>query len=119
MNLDQQKKSTPNKLEILGYSLLDETSLEYIPQHLIAKKFCVDALIPSLDTIIQFDGDYWHGNPAKYTALDHRQERRAKLDKSQDAYMAKCGYTVIRFWESDIKRNIDHVRQVLSSLVQP
>lgn len=115
----EQQKNNPNKLEKLGYSLLDELEIDYEPQCLIANKFCVDAFIPLYGIIVQFDGDYWHGNPAKFKTLNHMQAKRVRLDKSQDAYMKKCGYTVVRFWESTIKQNSDCIKQVLAPLVQP
>jgi len=100
-----QQYINPNKLEIFGYSILDNLEVEYTPQHVIANKFCVDAFIPSHNIVIQFDGDYWHGHPDKFPKPDKRQLKRMRLDKSQDAYMKKCGYTVIRVWESELKKH--------------
>lgn len=36
-----------------------------------------------------------------------------KQDKSQDAYMQKCGYRVLRIWESDFK-DIEDVRRKIA-----
>lgn len=116
MNAKQQRMS-PNHVETIGYNLLTELGLDFLPQHLIGNKFCVDAFIPGLNTVIQFDGDYWHGNPAMYTKLDSRQDKRVKLDQSQDAYMRACGYTVIRIWASQLEKHTDHVRKFLQSLL--
>lgn len=116
MNLRQQRLS-PNNLERQGYAILDSIGLAYRPQELIADKFTVDAFLPEHNTIIQFDGDYWHGNPDKFQSLDHRQEKRVRLDRSQEAYFAKCGYTVLRFWECDIKKRPEWVTdQITASL---
>ncbi len=102
MNLKQQT-ARPNKLEIAGYAILDEIGAEYERQALIASKFCVDAVVESKKVIIQFDGDYWHANPQQFPVPDDRQKRRIALDKSQDAYLRKMGYTIIRIWEHEIK----------------
>lgn len=118
MNIRQQQLH-PNSLERLGYALLDSIGLNYIPQHLIADKFCVDAFAPDTKTVIQFDGDYWHGNLSVFSLLNFRQSRRRKLDSSQDAYLHKCGYTVIRIWESELKKNPDAVKAKLLPLVTP
>lgn len=116
MNLMQQKLKT-NKVEEAGYSLLDQMGLLYFRQYLIADKFCVDAFFYSASSVIQFDGDYWHGNPDKFPALDERQKRRVRLDKSQDAYMTKCGYKVLRIWETDIKKHPEQTKQrILAAL---
>ncbi len=103
MNLKQQEVS-PNKLEIIGYKLLKDIGVIFEPQKLIADKFLVDAYLSEYNIIVQFDGDYWHANPTKYQTLDHRQAKRVIIDKSQNAYFTKCGYTILRFWESDIKK---------------
>lgn len=114
MNLKQQEL-TPNNLEIAGYKLLQDIGVTFEPQKLIADKFLVDAYISDHNIIVQFDGDYWHANPEKHQALDHRQTKRVRIDKSQNAYFAKCGYTVLRFWESDIKKRPEWVAHQISS----
>src|SRR5690606_11103575 len=83
LNADQMKNS-PNKLEMKGYNLLQEMNIEFKPQYIINKKFTVDAFLPKQNAVIQFDGDYWHGNPNAFDKLDHRQKKRKALDKSQD-----------------------------------
>lgn len=119
MNAMQQRMK-PNHVEQTGYAILDSLGVAYTPQHVIGGKFCVDAFLPDSGVIVQFDGDYWHGNPAKFPAPDARQRRRMTLDVSQDAYMVKCGYTVIRVWASDLERRGDHVTAELRRLlIQP
>jgi len=80
-------------------------------------KFLVDIYIPKNNLIIQWDGDYWHGNTKKYKNLSNRQERRIKLDKSQNAYFKKCNYKVLRIWENDINNNkekvIENIRKAI------
>lgn len=39
-------------------------------------------------------------------------------DKSQDAYVAKCGYKVIRIWENKLKNNYNSVKELLSDVLQ-
>lgn len=104
-------------LEKKGYDLLDNLGIYYIPQYIISNKFCVDTFLPQHQIIIQFDGDYWHGHPDRFPNPDSRQIRRMKLDRSQDAYMEKCGYLVIRIWETDMNKHFFDVRQRLLSLL--
>lgn len=117
MNVAQQKGGR-TRLESAGYKLLDDLRVSYLPQHLIAGKFCVDAFLPDLNTVVQFDGDYWHGNPERFPTLDARQERRRKLDSSQDAYMRRLGYQVVRIWESDMNKSTGEVKRVLASAIR-
>lgn len=115
MGTDQNNMKEPNKLEQLGYSILETSGIDFIRQHIIGSKFTVDAFIPSKNIVIQFDGDYWHGKKDIYPSPDHRQRKRMALDISQDAYMRKLGITVIRFWESDFK-DIPAVTQIINAL---
>jgi len=117
MNLKQQQLH-PNSLEQSGYALLDSLGIAYLPQHLIGNKFCADVFVPDKKVVIQFDGDYWHGNPSRFPSPDKRQVRRMALDRSQDAYMTTCGYTVIRLWESEIKHQPEAVKSKLQCLLE-
>jgi very-short-patch-repair endonuclease len=108
-----QQEGRQTEPERIGYALLGELRIDHLPQHTIGGKFCVDAFCPALALVVQFDGDYWHGHPDKFPSPDARQQRRMKLDRSQDAYMAVCGYQVLRLWEHDLKHNLDSVRQRL------
>lgn len=93
------QKGKPTKLELKLFSILDSLGIAYESYVIVKPKFIVDVRIGNV--IIQADGDWWHGHPRFYplTATQHKQQLR---DKAQDAYMAQCGYTVIRIWESDM-----------------
>ncbi len=111
----QQQTLKITSIEKIGYSLLDVLGVQYSNQTLIAGKFCVDALCENL--IVQFDGDYWHGNPMRFPQPSKLQSRRMKLDASQDAYLRKCGYKVLRLWEDDLRRRpdwcLDQIREYI------
>lgn len=107
-----QSKSNPNKFEKLAYSILESLGIDFIPQYIVNGKFTVDAFIPSKNIVLQFDGDYWHGNHAIYSTFDSRQKKRMGLDKSQDAYLKKIGIGVFRFWQSDFSE-IDKIKNKL------
>lgn len=117
MNAIQQTLS-PNKLEIAGYKILDGMKIGYTKQTMLFEKFVVDAFIPERGLVIQFDGDYWHGNRDKFSNLDARQSKRVALDKSQDAYMRKCGLRILRFWECIVHKSPSIVRSEIESAIQ-
>lgn len=117
MNKVQQDK-TVNNLERLGYKTLSELGIEFIPQHVIGSKFCVDAFLPGLNIVVQFDGDYWHGNPEGFPVLSDRQAKRVKLDQSQDRYFLACGFSVLRIWESEFKKDIEAVKKKMSDAIK-
>jgi very-short-patch-repair endonuclease len=89
-----------NKLERAGYDLLKSIGVDFEEQYIISN-FVVDAFIPSYNIVVQFDGDYWHGNTDKFPVLTDWQIRRKELDKKQDAFILSKGWSVIRVWEYD------------------
>jgi len=92
-----------NTLERAGRAILDSIGCLYVEQHVIGGKFVVDALLTDHNIIVQWDGDFWHGNPSIYPNAPYPiQQSNMKRDKSADAYMVKCGYRVLRFWETDV-----------------
>ncbi len=93
-NLVQQNKKGLNKLELAGRKILKDLGIKFSEQVLMFDKFLVDVLLEGKPIVIQWDGEYWHNKP-----------RRKKLDISQDAYLKKCGYKVLRFTDEDIKNN--------------
>jgi very-short-patch-repair endonuclease len=107
-NMQQTMKLTA--CERLGYAMLDSLSLRHIRQHMVCGKFCVDAYLPDHNVVVQFDGDYWHGNPAKYSDLDARQQKRVQYDRSQDAFMLANGIRVFRFWHSELHNDSDAIK---------
>lgn len=115
---EQQQQRNPTRIEVIGYALLDSLDVEYLRQHTIGGKFTVDAFVPDASMVVQFDGDYWHGHPSKRKPGDARQEKRMRLDKSQDAYCRRCGYGVLRVWERDIHSRPDWVLSRMESAIE-
>lgn len=97
------KRAEANRLEAAGRALLDAIRASYQEQQVIGGKFVVDVLIPDRRIVIQWDGDFWHANPAIYPepAFDIQRANVAR-DRACNAYLTKCGYRVLRFWETDV-----------------
>lgn len=87
---------------------------EYRQKHIIIndKKIIADAYDPENNTIYEFNGDYWHGNPdvfnhndmnkitnCTFGELHQRTIEREKLIKS-------AGYNLITIWENDFKNSL-------------
>ena len=65
------------------------------------------------DKIIEFNGDYWHMNPAKYKA-DHYAKQMKKTaaeiweaDRIKKEVAERKGYKVLYIWEKDAKKNFE------------
>lgn len=93
----QQKRYSsgdPTSIEKKVYDELKARGLLFETQKLINGKFIVDAYIPSLNLVIEADGDYWHS-----------LEKTAKKDKSENAYLKTCGFNLLRLTEREINDN--------------
>jgi len=66
----------------------------------------VDIAFPEVKLAIECDGDYWHGNPAKFKTLRQVQINRIKMDEEQDTRIKEAGWKIIRIWESDIQKDV-------------
>lgn len=85
-----------------------------------------DIALKKYKTVIFIDGEYWHGHnweERKPKIKTNREfwiakiERNMQRDKEVNLELKKSGYTVFRFWESKIKKELEVcVDQVISHL---
>ena len=61
-----------------------------------------DYFIPSKNLIIEFDGDYWHGNKL-FHELTPRMMKQYQVDRAWDEKAVEAGYNIRRIWQSDSK----------------
>ena len=72
-------------------------------------RYVVDALITETNTIYEFFGDFWHGNPKKYKSEDINPRTKCSYGKLYEKTLdrinlfEKHGYKIIYTWESDLK----------------
>lgn len=87
------KKDSSIEVKIQNY--LKELNVEYMTHQYmnIEHGYQCDIFIPSINLIIECDGDYWHKYP---TGLDRDHIRTKEL-------MEK-GFKVLRLWERDIRK---------------
>ena len=68
-------------------------------------KYQCDIFIPSMNLVIECDGDYWHGNMKKYDNWNNLNQNQ-KIQKIKDYVrtneLRQNGFKVWRLWESDI-----------------
>lgn len=85
-----------------------------------------DIALRKYKTVIFIDGEYWHGynwherKPKIKTNRDFwiaKIERNMQRDDEVNQELKKQGYTVFRFWESEIKKELDRcLNEVLQHL---
>lgn len=80
------------------------------------KRFEVDAYDPVTNTVYEFNGDYWHGNPARFAAEDFNERSKRTFGElhqktlDKEALLRANGYNVISIWESDFKKQIHQAK---------
>ncbi len=90
--------------------------VEFNEQHYLKDihHYC-DVYIPSKNTIVEFQGDYWHGNPKKYSRdeLSEFQLEKVEKDEILREYCKDNGITLIEVWESDYHKDINGIKTLL------
>lgn len=72
-----------------------------------SKHFKVDAYDPVTNTIYEFNGDFWHGNPDLFNLNDINNATKSTFRHLYNKTMAKAaalqaaGYNLISIWEND------------------
>ncbi|UII77523.1 very short patch repair endonuclease [Flagellimonas sp. HMM57] len=75
-----------------------------------------DIVLNKYKTAIFIDGEYWHGHnweERKTKIKTNREfwipkiERNIQRDKEVNQELKRLGYTVFRFWESEVKKNLE------------
>jgi hypothetical protein len=67
----------------------------------------MDGFYPLTNTVYQFHGDYWHGNPEKYSPEKINKRNEISFGKlysdtiDADRKIVDAGYNLITIWESD------------------
>ncbi len=85
-----------------------------------------DILLKKYRTAIFIDGEFWHGHDweeRKHKIKANREfwipkiERNIQRDREVNDGLENLGYTVFRFWESEVKKNLDEcVKKVILHL---
>lgn len=93
-------------LDVLGIDSANRQKTIKVGERL----FFVDAYDPTSNTIYEFYGDYWHGNPALYSsnevnANNHKTfgELYAKTIEKEKV-LKDAGFILVSIWESDFRK---------------
>jgi len=112
-------------IETIFQNLLDEMNIQNQPKFRIynenRNEFYYreyDFLIKNTNILIEVDGDYWHGNNEKFHPLSEFQQEIRRKDKIKEEFARRKGYEVIRFWETDIKKNINIIKNKINKICQ-
>jgi DNA mismatch endonuclease, patch repair protein len=117
----------PTKLEKAMENALKKNHIRYLPQYPFNIGI-MDFYLPEAKIALFVDGTIWHADPRVYKAEDvlffsrnTRDVVTSKLtakevwlkDRRQNAYLKKNGFIVMRFWEKEIKENLQKCIQAI------
>lgn len=111
LKINKNHFNKKSKLEIYFEDLLKKSNLDYISQYILCG-YNFDFYLPKYDLVIEVDGDFFHCNPKKYPngPFYESQKNTIKNDLIKNKICKKSeGLRLLRFWEYDIKNNIEYV----------
>lgn len=105
-----QQAGKPTSIEHRMKKALDAHGIAHEEQYVIysrttgLKRYVCDFAIPEAMLIIECDGNYWHAQPKAIAS-----------DKRKNKYLHDRGYTVLRFSETEINRDVNRCVQIILS----
>lgn len=106
-----------SKLESIFHTFLLSIGIQVETQFQIDWKF-YDFKVKDKNILIEMDGDYFHANPEVIKKPLNTMQKKAIInDKKKDFLAKQNGYTLIRIWENDFKKNKLEVKQRLLSII--
>jgi very-short-patch-repair endonuclease len=117
MQHDLMVSKVPTKPEEALYRYMDEVfgPEEWFPQAYVLGRWTVDAWVPSLNLVVQADGDWWHGWSEKSRSNATVRANMGR-DQGQNHYLEKIGWPYIRLWEHELLRDHDGCIDRLTAL---
>ncbi|HUS51270.1 MAG TPA: NUMOD3 domain-containing DNA-binding protein [Candidatus Paceibacterota bacterium] len=96
-------KDTSIEIKIQNY--LKQLNITFLKHQYLEVEhgYQCDILIPSMNMVIECDGDYWHGNKEVHHNLNEWQLKQIELDKVRTQELIESGFKVLRLWEHDIR----------------
>ncbi len=101
-----------SKLEIRTYELIRShyPDAEHTwPIHTEERSYHYDVFVPSLNTLIEINGDFWHCNPELRSEDEWAKVRNVrhvwKADEEKAQVAIEHGYRFVTLWEKDLLEN--------------
>ncbi len=108
------------KIELKIQNFLKQLGIPFFTHKYIKIKhgYRCDILIPSMNMVIEADGDYWHGNPTLYPNPNNWQQEHINRDRIRTIELIAKGFKVLRLWGCNIdKMDLDDFKDRLNWLI--
>lgn len=105
-------KSKDTKIEVQLRKALWHKGIRYRKNYKI-RNCKPDIVITKHKIAIFCDGDFWHGKESKYSVHTNEKYWNAKIERNKERDLENTielrdnGWTVLRFWESELNQNIN------------
>jgi len=104
--MHKNSKNTNTSIEIKIQNFLKQLGITFFTHQYIKEikhGYHCDILIPSMNLVIECDGNYWHKYPIGN-----------EIDKIRTSELINRGFKVLRLWESEIKEmNVEKFKEVI------
>jgi DNA mismatch endonuclease, patch repair protein len=120
----------PTSLEIKMEKALRKYKIRYLTQRRYGMGI-MDFYLPEGNIALFVDGGVWHADPRLFDATDilffrFKTSRKEPLtaeevwrkDRTHNNYLKLKGYTVVRFWEKEIKGDIDRCIEIIKKRIK-
>lgn len=80
-----------------------------------------DIAWPSLRVAVFVDGAFWHGHPSRHrpgrsgTYWDEKIAANVARDRRVDTELQDLGWIVVRVWDFEVRKDIDHVVDLVAA----
>lgn len=98
-----------SKLEKRVYAVILERypdARHTFPIHTSERSYYYDVFVPSLNTIVEVNGDFWHCNPTVLSEQEWELVRDVRAVRARDAdklrVATEAGFRVVVLWEHDL-----------------
>ena len=122
----QANKSTGTKVELVLAKALYSRELRYRKNNRTILG-TPDFSFKKYKVAVFADGDFWHGKDwdkrrnklgANAGYWFDKIERNIERDYKVNKHLRENGWTVLRFWESDIKKNLDKIADYVAAAIE-
>ena len=99
------RKNMTNEEKTIWYDFLSKISPRFHRQKIIGN-YIVDFYCPQLKLVIEIDG------------VQHYFEEKSNYEAKRTEDLEKLGFYVLRFDNSDVKRDIEEVRMIINNVCE-
>lgn len=109
------RRRPPSSLERTVYAWLEEDSIPFTREKAIGKHMHVDIFLQP-KTCIELNGCHWHGCMICNKELSKEQKESQIKDARRYFRIRKLGFDVVVFWECEVEKYPQRVRNQLRTL---